>query len=399
MIWTGVYCLAAALLIYTSWRSYRGGLAYLAYFRGQLSNPPPPASLRATVIAPYKGIDEGMDRHLRSLLAQDHADYEVIFVTDSEDDPAVPAIREAIGSSRVPATLVISLPTSESSRKVESLREAVLHAGPDSAVFAFIDSDVHPHATWLRSLTAPLADPAVGAATGYRWYLIEGSAGPATALRSVWNASIASVFGPDAAKNHCWGGSMAIRRDTFERLRVRDRWHGTLSDDLALTRMLREERLPIVFVPAAVVASRGRCSFGQLLEFTTRQMKITRVYAPDAWAASLAGSVLYVGVMLASIILLAVMPMTSFVWSIAVLTLAVVLILGTAKAWLRCRAIRLAMPGTGPELAYHLLLWTVTPLLFLINTAAAWASRRIKWRGLEYEMVSPTETRVIRRND
>jgi hypothetical protein len=45
----------------------------------------------------------------------------------------------------------------------------------------------------------------------------------------------------------------------------------------------------------------------------------------------------------------------------------------------------------------HTTLWPVASLLFLYNALAA-ISRRIKWRGITYELKSPTET-VILSND
>ena len=152
-------------------------------------------------------------------------------------------------------------------------------------MLVFVDTDARPQANWLRSWCAPLADSNLGAATGYRWFIpVRG--GFASQLRSVWNASIASALGEREDKNFCWGGSTAIRRSTFEKLQVTERWRGTVSDDFTVTRMLQEAKLPIHFVPACLVPSVGECSARELLEFTNRQLKITRVYAPHLMEAT-----------------------------------------------------------------------------------------------------------------
>ena len=135
----------------------------------------------------------------------------------------------------------------------------------------------------------------MGAATGYRWF-IPVAGGLASQLRSVWNASIASALGERDDKNFCWGGSTAIRKSTFDRLKVVERWRGTVSDDFTLTRVLQEAKLPIHFVPACLVASVGDCTAKELLEFTNRQLKITRTYAAHLWKPVLIGSLLFCAV-------------------------------------------------------------------------------------------------------
>jgi hypothetical protein len=50
-----------------------------------------------------------------------------------------------------------------------------------------------------------------------------------------------------------------------------------------------------------------------------------------------------------------------------------------------------------PALAAHVLLWPIISLLYLYNALAAAFSRRIKWRGITYELKSPTEAVIIAR--
>jgi len=82
------------------------------------------------------------------------------------------------------------------------------------------------------------------------------------------------------------------------------------------------------------------------------------------------------------------------------LILLSVIALGTAKAALRFKAVDLALT-TGAlnyrQHIFHLTLWLLTPFIFLINSAVALFSRQVRWRGISYEMVSPSETRVLER--
>jgi cellulose synthase/poly-beta-1,6-N-acetylglucosamine synthase-like glycosyltransferase len=242
---------------------------------------------------------------------------------------------------------------------------------------------------------APLSDEKLGASSGYRWFIPE-DGGLATRLRGVWNASIASALGEDTEKNFCWGGSTAIRRSTFERLNVVERWAGTVSDDFTLTRVLKEAKLPIHFTPNCIVPSVGDCDFRELLEFTTRQIKITRVYASHLWLPLMLGSGLFTVVFFGGIVLALVSG------SLAVLAiLAVLLLLGSAKGFIRWRAISVPLAEhrakLNRDLWAHVALWPLASLLYFYNTIVAAFSRRIRWRGITYELKSPQEAVIISR--
>jgi ceramide glucosyltransferase len=45
----------------------------------------------------------------------------------------------------------------------------------------------------------------------------------------------------------------------------------------------------------------------------------------------------------------------------------------------------------------HLMLWPLASVLYLFNALAAAVSRRITWRGITYELKSPTETVILSR--
>lgn len=392
-----VFYIFAAVLIYFSLKSLRGGVDYLRFFKDELSKPPSNYTPFVTVIAPCKGLDEGLHENLRALTEQNYSEYEVLFVVDDEHDPAVRTINKFLSASsrlRGENKLVIAPKAVDSGQKVENLREAVLHADPRSEVFVFVDSDARPAKDWLRRLVAPLEDERVGAATGYRWFVSEKLTFGGE-LRSAWNASIASALGPNVRGNFCWGGSTAMRREAFDKLKIRERWRGTLSDDFTVTRVVKEAGLHIRFVPQALTPSPGACTFRECLEFTTRQMKITRVYAPHLWLMSFVGSGLFTFLMLASFLIVLLSRRTSpLVWA-ALATLVLVSAFSIGKAWLRLKAVSLIIPEAKRQFLSQLTLWLVTPPLFLYNCVRAPLSRRMTWRGITYRLVSEKETSRI----
>lgn len=393
-----LYIFFAAVLVWLSYKSLLGGVRYLRYFKSELAKPRSTWTPFATVVAPCRGLDKGLEENLSALFELDYPEYEIIFVVDDKDDPAVPVIEEVSRKNEKIARLVVAPTATDSAQKSENLREAVLHADPRSEVFVFVDSDVRPSREWLRYLVAPLEQHAVGAATGYRWFISK-RRNFASEMRVAWNASIASALGANTDSNFCWGGSTSMRRDTFDQVDMRERWRGTLSDDFAVTKAVQDAGLTVVFVPQALAPSVEDCTFAELVEFTTRQMKIVRVCEPKLWLMTLFGSAVFNSVLIASFLIVVVSNANSLAVAVALSTILLVFVFSISKAWLRLTAVKLALPGYKSELDRQFFtqntLWLITGLLFFYNSAAALFSRRITWRGTRYELKSANETVII----
>lgn len=388
-----VYYFFAVVSCWFGLQSLLSGIRYAAYVRRETSRPLPDFQPFVSVIAPGRGLEPGLIDNLRPLLEQHYPHYEVLFVFDALDDPAIKIVDELKGTR-----IIIAGPATDSGQKVHNLCVAVNEIDPQSEVLVFVDTDARPAQDWLRKLVAPLADETLGASTGYRWFIPE-RGGLASRLRSVWNASVASALGSDTAKNFCWGGSTAIRHTTFTRLNVSERWRGTVSDDFTITHVLKEAKLPIHFTPNCLVASAGDCDFRELLEFTTRQIKITRVYASNLWLPLLLGSALFAiaffgGLILLILQILKILSPTVFL----PLILLVIFTLGATKSFLRFRAVSTVLHTSTLDLIAHVLLWPFASLLYLYNAIVAGFSRRITWRGITYELKSPREAVIISRD-
>jgi ceramide glucosyltransferase len=397
-----VFYFFAAVSIWLGLVSLRGGVRFVRYFQNELAKEYPEFTPFATVFVPCRGVDEGLKENIDAIFAQDYPAFEIVFVSDRASDPAFAVIDEArrsfTGKSGPTMRFVISGPAIGCGQKVHNLRAAVAEADSQSEVFVFVDTDARPGPNWLQSLVRPLQDPNLGATTGYRWFIPAGG-GFFSHLRSVWNGAITSALGERLEKNFCWGGSTAIRRKTFYQRKIVDYWRGTVSDDFALTRALHEGDLPIKFVPQCLTASVEDCTLKELIEFTTRQLKITRAYAAHLWRGVLIGSVLFVLVFFGGIALVIIRALLGLSFVTPLVLLLIIFALGSMKSHFRLRAVsevipdrRLRSPGT--TLA-QLTLWPLASLLYLYNALAAAFSRRITWRGITYELKSPTETVIL----
>ena len=372
MFWFWFFAGPALLLAFLSLRGERKRAAYVADRLSDARAEVPPA----TVVVPIKGDDQGLRDNLASLAAQDYPDYELILVAHSAAD---------IPAGVLPARTRIVLAHAEEAgtgEKVMNLRTAVRFARKDSRIFAFADADGRVSPTWLRALAAPLADASVGASTGYRWYAPE----PAdfwSLLRSVWDAVIGGTMVSDRAA-FAWGGSMAIRRETYYGAHVSDFWHGTVSDDYALSEAVRRAGLRIVFVPGAVAVDAGRTTARSFLAWARRQLTITRVYRPRLWWTALAAHVFYCGGMAAAI--LASMRGSRGAEWVLVAQLSPGLLKGANRATLA----KAELPEYEAWFDRHS--WvhaTWVPLatwIWLIVLAASAFGNRIEWRGNRYRL-------------
>lgn len=399
-----IFYFFAAISIFLGLLSLRGGVRFVRYLQKETAKEMPEFAPFATVFVPCRGVDDALKENILSLFAQDYPAFEIIFISDSADDPAFVVIEEARQSFRKQTGPVISTivagPATDSGQKVHNLRQAVNAAHPQSAVFVFTDTDARTQKFWLRTLVVPLRDEKIGATTGYRW-LVTRDGGFASHLLSVWNAAIASALGERGDQNFCWGGSTAIKRTKFESLHIADRWKGTVSDDFTITRVLHEAGLPVKFVPHCLTPSFHRSTARELIEFTTRQLKITRTYASHLWRSVLIGSVIFVITFFGGITLVIARASLGLSFATPLLLLLIIFAMGAAKSHLRLKAVGLvindeAMRRTATTLA-HMFLWPIASVVFLDNAFAAAVSRRITWRGITYELKSPTETVILAR--
>jgi cellulose synthase/poly-beta-1,6-N-acetylglucosamine synthase-like glycosyltransferase len=373
--WFWFFAGPALVLAFLSLRGERKRAAYVA---GRLAEPPPSLLPLATVIVPVKGDDPGLRENLAALAAQDYPDYELIVVAHrAADIPAgvLPArARVVLAHAAEPST----------GEKVLNLRTAVRFARKDSALLAFADSDGRVSPAWLRSLAAPLADRQVGASTGYRWYAPE----PPdfwSLLRSVWDAVIGGTFGP-GSNAFAWGGSMAIRSETFQAIGVPGFWRGTVSDDYALSAAVHRAGLRIVFAPGAMAVSTGRTGAGEFLAWARRQLTITRVYRPRLWCTALLAHIFYCGGMAAAIVA-SIHGSRGAEW-VLLAQLSPGMLKGANRATLAKAELPAYQAWFDRHAWVHTLWVPLSTWIWLIVLLASAFGNRIEWRGNRYRLTS-----------
>jgi ceramide glucosyltransferase len=352
---------------------------------------------RLALFCPVKGAEPGLEQNISALVSFDYPDYEIFFAMASQEDPARKIIERIAAASKRKVHIVIAGRPADSGEKVNNLRAAIQKAADGFEVYVFADSDGRPGRNWLSRLVPPLSDSNLGAVTTFRWFFTQ-TGGFWSALASAWNAPAATYLG-EHHQNFCWGGGTAIRREKFDQCNVMDFWNGSVSDDLSLTRALREYGLPILFAPECIVPTIFDCDAAGLLEFTNRQIIITRVYESRLWVQGGIAHALYCAAVLSGI---GISFVNLFTGAPALHLLLLALapsVLSMGRGVLRLTAILELLPDWKSKLLAEGWIWTflaaLAPFLALWNTLVAVFSREIRWRGIRYQLLSPGQTRIL----
>jgi ceramide glucosyltransferase len=153
-------------------------------------------------------------------------------------------------------------------------------------------------------------------------------------------------------------------------------------------------------VPRCMTLSIADATPLSLLEFTTRQVIITRVYNVRLWWTGIISQVLFNGGFFGGLIWAGVNLVSGRPACVMYLLLGLIYFLGSAKGLLRLLAARRMLPQAARRITglwwSYCLLWPLVSLLYLYNFLKSATTRCILWRGVLYEMRSPEETVVIR---
>jgi hypothetical protein len=350
--------------------------------------PKNPCSKHVALFVPCKGSDADLEANLRPLLEQDHGNYEVVFVVESEEDPACQTIcrvREACPGT--PSRLVVAGVSTSTGQKVHNLLVATENLPDNVEVLVFVDADVCPPRDWLSRLTARLQ--AVPVSTGYRAFVPKRPTWANWILTSI-NGAVVPIMFP--GKHHLiWGGSWAITRSVFESSGLRTAWLGTLSDDLIATRVMARTRQRVDAEPMCMLPSPLDVDWRGMFSFVRRQLIIGRSYVPIHWYALLLGSSATQALFWGSLVAFAggLVAGASWAWQPAV-AVGLLYALHLLRAGLRHDAARYYLPDRQDELAaarrFDLWLGPVAGLVGWLALVSSAVTRRIVWKGIAYEM-------------
>ena len=235
------------------------------------------------ILVPIKGVLPNQEKILESLLRQDYPSYNVIFLVESEEDPACPIVDSL--SSRYPhARKLITGTAGMCGQKNHNLVQGIKHLSPSAEVIVFCDSSNMVDPDWLTRFTQLVRSGAFEVVTTFRAF----DPRPATIwgiCQAIYAAFLLLLI---ANKPKPWGGATAITRSAFHRLDVIGEWSRNVIDDLALGNILDKAGIPVFLDPRSLLRSPlPNQSFSGLMNYLDRQILFPKWTNPVIWLITL----------------------------------------------------------------------------------------------------------------
>jgi ceramide glucosyltransferase len=244
------------------------------------------APLPVSVLKPLCGAEPRLYENLATFCEQQHPRYQLIFGVSSSKDPAIAVVRRL--QAAYPGhdiELVIDSRVHGSNLKVSNLINMAAHARHDVLIVA--DSDIAVERDYLEIVTAPLADPEVGVVTClYSARSIEGFWPRVGALFiNEWFAPSVRVAHSTGSRAFGFGATLALSRETLERIGGFAALKDCLADDYQLARYARDHGLSTVLAPVVVATDVIEPTFHSLWLRETRWLRTIRSVNPAGFAS------------------------------------------------------------------------------------------------------------------
>jgi ceramide glucosyltransferase len=262
------------------------GTILVARFVAQKTAPlavPPPV----TVLKPLCGVEPLTEVALESFFLIDYPVFQLVFGVQNPADPVLEIIEML--RARYPArdvALVVDPTLHGSNRKISNLINMLPAA--THAVLVMSDADIHVPPYFLHRVAAALAAPRVGLVTTL-YTALAGTPHLATTLGA---NQINYIFLPGAllarrlGRQDCLGVTMALHRDTLERVGGLAAVANHLADDQVLGRLVRAAGMDTTLAQVIPATTVPEANFVALYRHELRWARTIRALVPLPYAAS-----------------------------------------------------------------------------------------------------------------
>lgn len=370
VITTVLFGCAAAGLSYTFL-----ALWFVRRFRPSAPHPSAhPLPLQAfppvSILQPLCGAEPRLYDTLKSFLAQDYPNAQIVWGVRDGNDPAIAVVKRLQKEfPHARATLVVDARIHGANLKVSNLQNILPSCQHDVLILA--DSDVLAPPDTVSKLVASLHQPGIGVVTTTYTGIAAGSLASHLGAMFINDWFIPSAL-VDLALNGsdgCYGPLTAIRRHVLEEIGGFETLSNYLAEDNRMGRLARERGwgLYVEPLPTPTVVNETR-----LLDLITHEVRWARTVRCCRPRDHILQVVTFPLPFVIALALLAPSPVS---WSILALHL-----------WARMALhvmVRTLIPNTGP-----LKLWAVPlreALCFLVWAISLWGDT-IRWRNAEFRL-------------
>jgi ceramide glucosyltransferase len=239
-----------------------------------------------TLLVPLHGLEFSLEENLRAFATQDYPDYQLVLGVARDADAALPLARK-LQAALPDAAIDIAIGEDATARNpklanVLSMMRLVRHD-----VLVLADSDTLVEPAYLRTVTAPLRDPAVGAVTA----LFRGRA-DATFASRLGAMFMNEQFIPSAlverlvggTMRHCFGPTNAFRAETLRAIGGFEALAPHLADDFMLGNFIAARGLRVVVSSEVVSTTISEPSVAALFTHELRWHRTIRGVSPRGYA-------------------------------------------------------------------------------------------------------------------
>ncbi|MDG6927703.1 MAG: glycosyltransferase family 2 protein [Nitrososphaerota archaeon] len=219
---------------------------------------------KSTVIVPLRGEEPALGMNATSILGQEHPDFKLIYVVDSDELEKQNARLKQFGVQAIETEELCG----RCSGKIRAILTGIRHSNGNIVI---ADSDTVYPKGWLAALTSMLKNYHV--VTVFSWPCLL-KITPSNLMRAgFWTLGFESHA---IGGRFLWGGSMAFREGDIDQ-KITDELSVEWCDDCALTRISKEKGWKIGYAARAMPLN----AFDEraLASWTTRQVKLMLKYS------------------------------------------------------------------------------------------------------------------------
>jgi ceramide glucosyltransferase len=315
-----------------------------------------------TLLKPLHGPEPRLGENLGTFLRQDEAGaIQMVCGVARAEDPAI-AVVEGLGGAQV--DLVLDPARHGASAKISNLINMMPAAEHPTLILS--DSDMVAPGDYVASVVAALAPADVGAVTCL--YRGRGDAGFWSRLGAAglsYQFLPGALFGAVTGLAHpCMGSTIALRRETLDRIGGFARFADVLADDHAIGAEVRALGLRVVIPPMLVTHASAERSFRELWRHEVRWAATVLGVAPAGHAGSVVG-----------------MPLPLALFGVAAMPAAPIAWASLGLAFLSRAALKKSVDRAAGAVTGSLLLLPIRDLLTFVVFVASFFARSIDWRG------------------